>query len=495
MADLDSCFHVRVWRSIYTTCHRIHRIMCNATEMWWKIDCARDRAAHLSFLRSKGGPRAIVSELRPLNEQQIYRIETMLNHWKGMCQGFGGHRLHTLEFSGSQSSFGYFSWILERPLPRMEHLKINVTDAINEEDEFALPNPVTLKLPMDVPLRTLDLRNVTLSWSSQFHLFNGLRELHLNFRDCDPVVTIPEDELFGIFDASPQLECLSLLRVGHEVPVKNGRLLPPERILQLPNLTSLRLDNDPMVIKHTLAYMDLPVIASLEIRSFISWDMVQILNDLLFPDDRLPARLFPRPPIFAVQATGTEGSGASIEIGIGSINLRFDFPLGQGERGRNVVMSCIPRLVPPSVTSIELDYTKLDEGGWRDFFASHTEIRSIECTEFCGRSVSRSLWDALSPTGEEDTSILCPMLESILIMSYAEGVQFTSLSCCLRRRQTTGFKLRRLKIMDCHGFLTSVDEFNEEFGPLVETVEAGKPSKFAQRWGRNHSIGWEMHEI
>ena len=261
MDDLDHCYSGHVWSSIHSTCHRIHRIVCSATELWWKVDCKRSEMAHFMFVRSKGCPRVIVADLCQANSGQLGFTEKMLDHWK---DEFRGQRLHTLEFVVFPFTFDYLSWILEYSLPRLERLKINLTDSI---DDF--PIPVALEFPVDTPLRVLDLRNVTLSWSSQSQLFNRLRELHLNFGDCDPVVTIPEDELFGIFDASPQLERLSLVQVGHEVPVKNGELLPPKRVLHLPNLVSLKLDNDPLVVKYTLAYMGLPVIASLEIRSYV----------------------------------------------------------------------------------------------------------------------------------------------------------------------------------------------------------------------------------
>ena len=143
-------------------------------------------------------------------------------------------------------------------------------------------------------------------------------------------------------------------------------------------------------------------------------------------------------------------------------------------------MSCIPSLVPPSVTALELEYTQFSEREWRDFFMSHPEVRSIECTEFYQVAVSRSLWDALSPVGE-DPDIPCPRLESIFITSYTRDVTFTPLSDCLRKRQAAGFKLRRFKMVDFHLVMTDMDEFHKEFSPLVEVLEAPKPSKVAQR--------------
>ena len=355
----------------------------------------------------------------------------------------------------------------------MENLTINIIDSIEDDEMQPSLRPAALALPMDMPLQVLDLRNIMIP-SSHSRLFNGLRELSLNFRDCDDIMVLSEDELFGVFDASPQLERLSLLRVGHQVPVRNGRPLPPKCILQFPNLTSLSLENNPTVVKYTLAYMDLPAIDSLKIRSFIAWEVAYTLPDLFFPDDRLPARLFPIPQTLAVRTVGLGGRNSSMEIDIGRIGLRLDFPFGQGERGRNIVMSCIPQLVPPSVVSLELEPTDLEERGWGDFFASHTQVRSIEYEQPSWVPASGTLWDALSPAGEEATDVPCPELESISVTSSFTmiGTSLTALSNSLRNRQAAGFKLRRLKMMDHKGFLADIEGFHDEFGPFVETAES-----------------------
>jgi hypothetical protein len=468
MARLDSYSHPHAWMPIYRTCHHIHSIMRSATELWWMVDFTHGKKTHLVFVRSKGSPRVILSDLRSMSEERLSGIERLLDRWKDGL-GLRGHRLHTLEFYGGPPSFRHFSWIFKQSLPSVKRLKVNINDSL-EDDMAPLKYPVFLELPADMPLRTLDLRNVVLSWSSHSHLFNGLRELHLSFVDCNHVVMIPEDDLFGIFDASPQLEQLSLLRVGHEVPVRNGRPLPPKRILQFPNLASLRLDNNPIVIKYTLAYMDLPVINSLDIHSFISWDVAHTLIDLFFPDVNLLARLFPDPPIFEVRTLGTE-SDASIETDIGAIRLRLAFPFGQGERGRDIVMSYIPHLVPQSVTTLQLECTNLEEWTWRHFFTFHSEIQSIHCTELSGIPVSAALWNALLPAGGEGAGVPCPRLESIYITSFTRDVPFTPLSNCLRNRQTAGSKLKYLDILDYHGLLADVRGFHEEFGPLVETAK------------------------
>ena len=473
MTGLAPSSHCHPWKPVQLICHRIRRIMCDAVELWWGIDCRYTRTAHFILARSEWDPQLIFTDLRCMEEERLAVIEKTLNYWRDK-QRFKGHRLQTFKFYGSQFNIDNFSWIFERPLLRLESLTIKIIDAIEEDEISILLYPVTLELPVDadMPLKVLDLRNVTIPWSSHPHLFSRLRELRLSFRDCFEIVTIPEDELFGVLGASPQLEHLSLLQVGHEVPVRDGRLLPPKRTLKLTNLASLCLDNDPMVVKYVLSYMDLPVIHSLEIRSLISSDLAHTPIDLFFPDDRLSSRLFPNPRTLAIKTVG-RGRDASIEIEIGGVGLRLDFPLGEGERGRNIVMSCIPNLVPPSVTALKLEYTTLEERGWRDFFMSHPQVRSIECTEFSRMPISREFWKGLSPAGEGGAGVPCPELESIsIVVSYCRKIAFTPISNCLRDRQAVGFKLRNLKLMGSYGSLADMEGFHEEFTPLVEVAEA-----------------------
>ena len=475
MAELDTFMHPLVWMSIYGACHRIHKIMRHAAELWWKVDCARIKAAYFILLRSGGDPQVVLSDFRSGRRLGIERI---LEYWRDNV-GFKGHRLRALKFYGSPSTFHHFSWILEWPLPRVKSLKIHIgefTDEIDNNLTEAPWNHVPLELPVGMLLQILDLRNVTLPWSTQSHVFNGLRELHLSFKDCGYIVMIPEVELFGIFDASPRLEHLSLLQVPHQIPLIGNTPLPPKRILRFPNLLSLSLDNDPMVVKYTLEYMDLPVIDSLKIRSFISWDVTHAIINLFFPDGRLPARLFPNPPIFEVRPIDQEPD-PSIGAEIGSVSLQLDFPFDEGELTRSSFMLLISHLVPPSVTTLKLDYTNLEEEGWKGLFASHPEVRFIECKEGCGAPVLKSLWDALSSTGGENTDVPCPKLESILITTYTDEViaSFASLSDCLRNRKIEGFTLKHLEILDVHGFMSAleIDGFHHEFYPLVGTVKAG----------------------
>ena len=150
------------WRPIFCTCHQIRNIMRTATELWWKANFSWHRIVNLAFLRSKGCPQAIIADLQPWDYEKNAYARKALNFCRDKLS-LHGHRLHTLELCGEPSDIAHFSWIFERPLPRLDHLKIHFFPPLGEyENELPLPDPVALQLPTDLLLRALDLRNATL---------------------------------------------------------------------------------------------------------------------------------------------------------------------------------------------------------------------------------------------------------------------------------------------------------------------------------------------
>ena len=470
------------WRSVLSTCHRIYTIMRKSTEIWWEVnyDCMTGslRAAHISFMRSKGKPRVLIADLDPWDFLLSTDVESFHDYWR-VNRVFQGSELHTLEFSGNSATFDHFSWVLKGPLPRLKRLKIHILPALDDADSpIPLPIPFALQLPPDIPLRVLDLHNVTRPWSLDY--FTGLRELHLQFKHCNEGVTMSEKELLGILDASPRLERLSLVRI--KVGNNQSR---PKRIVRLPNLISLWLANCPEVVGYILAHMDIPAIMSLDIFAQISGgDVAQALG-LLFPDNRLPKRLFSNPPIFKI---GMRNIGARrMELTIGSFNVRFESDRFSS-LGQNVVVACIP-LVPPSVTTFQADFSELDQEVWREFFRSHPGVRSIGCYKhYSTGSEYKPLWEALSPA-EEDGAVLCPNLESISFKLPSERAVLVSLLACLRARTSAGFKLRYLHVND-KGNLGEARRVVEDFRNVVEALELRFPP--AKQQGVSLAL---LHEV
>ena len=137
-----------------------------------------------------------------------------------------------------------------------------------------------LRLPADLSLRVLDLANVTLPWSS-YPLLTELRELHMDFTECDSFVEISEEELVGILEASPRLESLSLIRLIPKAPVVNNQQqYTPTRIVKFASLASLNLDSFLELVQYILAHMEVPAIDSLKIRAglFSPWDVELFLD-------------------------------------------------------------------------------------------------------------------------------------------------------------------------------------------------------------------------
>ena len=466
MEDME---YPHVWRPIFSTCYRIHTIMCTTTELWRKADFFLDRVAHLVFVRSMGNLQEITADLRAWGDWR----DEWTQYIVGFCRDnlvLRGDNLHKVELYGSPSDVAYWSWIFEPPLPRLSNLKIHFFATDDEWNEDSLSDPVLLELPTHLPLQVLDLRNATLPWSS--NLFTGLKELYLVFRDCDEPAEISEDELLRIFEASPQLERLSLGDLILRIPVTGGQLqYTPIRIARLPSLVFLKLNGLPMDVGYILSHMDIPAITSLEIRSQPSFWEVERCLDFFFPDDRLPNRLFPNPPVFEVWPDTGEGMWFSLKSTIGSAKIQFDIDSDDTETSCSTIMTCIHPLIPPSVTNLRLDYSGLGEEEWEVFFASRPEVRSIESTKSAWYPVSDSLWDALSPG--PGGIILCPNLDSISVFN---NPATASLLNCLRNRKDAGFRLKYLKLWGVS------DELAGELRLLVEELQVfSKPVKLSEK--------------
>ena len=364
MEDID---HPYDWRQVFTTCHRIHTIMCTSSELWWKADFVLDKGAHLAFARSMGNLQEITADFRTFGDWQEGHTQNAVDFCSQNMVLYG-HKLHTVNICGLPSDVVHWSWIFERHLPRLHHLKIHFFAPVGGRG--SLSDPVVLELPTDLPLWVLDIRNAMLPWSS--NLFTGLSELCLDFSDCDALVEISEDELLGIFDASPQLERLSLTDLTPSNPVA-----APTRTVQLPSLTFLRLDDVPQFIGYILSHMNIPAIASLDVHFQLSFWEVEESLDAIFPDDRLPNRLFPNPPVFEVRPERVGGAYDSLKVKIGSAKIQFDCDTDDAETSFTEIMSCVHSLVPASATTLRLDYSGLDEGEWVEFFGLHPGVRSI----------------------------------------------------------------------------------------------------------------------
>jgi hypothetical protein len=179
-----------------------------------------------------------------------------------------GHKLHTFGLCERPSDVSYFSRIFERPLPRLNRVKTYFFPP-SKDNDLAWSELVDLQLPTDLPLRLPDLRDATLPWSS--NIPTGLGELHLDYRDCDPTVEMSEDRLLGILDVSPQLERLELLELmlARDDPPRHAYT----RIVQLLRLVFLEFDTPAASVACILAHINIPAVASLEIRSQIrAWE-------------------------------------------------------------------------------------------------------------------------------------------------------------------------------------------------------------------------------
>lgn len=453
------------WQSVFSTCYHIRAVMNNAAELWQQANFVSDkRALPVSvFARSQGNLQEITADLIVWGDCRDDHARNALRFCRDNLV-LHGHKLRALDLRGCPSDIINFSWIFERPLPRLEYLKIHFYPLWLKESGSYIQDPEILQFPADLPLRVLDLSNATPPWSS-YLLFTELRELHLDFTECESFVEISEEELLGILEASPRLESLSLIRLLPKAPIVDGeRDYNPIRIVKLASLTSLDLDSLAELVGYILVHMDLPVIDSLKIRGeFSPWE-VEVFFGYLFPDFLLPERLLTNPPIFEIWPDGGYGIYDSLKVRIGGIHIQFDFDMDDEEEASETIIGCVLPLVPLSVTALRLDHSDLDKGEWAEFFQLHTEVRSITSSSLVDgfrTLLSEPLWDALSPAGA-DAVTLCPKLESI---SLPNELISTPLFNCLLNRKSAGYGLKHLALRDVD------DRSAEALESLVEELQ------------------------
>ena len=127
-----------VWKPIFSTCCHVHRIMCNETDIWWKVDVSLGREAQVVLMRSKGNPRAVIAKFDPWDKWETSTRNSVLIHWRDEWV-LQGDKLHTLEFFGTPYS--------------LERLKLHVVSALYDEDDF-VSDPVLIHPPVNTPPST-----------------------------------------------------------------------------------------------------------------------------------------------------------------------------------------------------------------------------------------------------------------------------------------------------------------------------------------------------
>ena len=190
------------------------------------------------------------------------------------------------------------------------------------------------------------------------------------------------------------------------------------------------------------------------------------------PGNCLPKRLFSNPPVFRVgNPSGYHPEVTSLGFTIGGFKVDSDFSPG----GAEAVAVALITSVPPSVTTLNLEFSRLDAQEWKQNFRS-PRIALVECAEL--EPVSESFWDALTSPEGGDRVVLCTRLKYIVLEVHAKTAQLKPPISCLRRRRSAGFKLRHSKIREDNPWAYKVAE---HIRPLVKMLEVDFPSELTQK--------------
>jgi len=206
---MEDTEHSTVWRSIFSAYHHTHDNTCSTTELWWKANLSWAGCRSLRSRRHGGAPDDVcgVTGGTRIPKKPLTFTGTS---WYFMVTGFT-----RLNSAGGPPTSLTFSGFSKHPLPHINRPNIYFLRPLGE-DESEPPCRTRYLCHFDGSAVTvLDLRKVRAALLIQ--TFTGLSELHLDFAECGPFVEVSEEELPGIFYASPRLESLSV-RVKPRLP-------------------------------------------------------------------------------------------------------------------------------------------------------------------------------------------------------------------------------------------------------------------------------------
>jgi len=350
--------------------------------------------------------------------------------------------IHTLDFFGTGGLWPYFSWIFDEPLPNLKHLSIS--KALSPS--IAIP-------PIDSIgkcLETLSIHNVEIPASLRY--LCSLKKLRIDISSARYLMV---DQLTTLLDSVPRLETFFLTCTDPDDPLPNES--QPKHVVTLSHLTSLRLVAPVSEVESMLDHLSLPAIDSL---TLCSVDSVSSQIRLCGFQNIIVDYRFKGTPNFPRSTT----SGTQVRMcGFQTDRHPMRAPGGWAE-----LFPAMDRIVPLSVTELEVTRDTLDERRWREFAERRPGVRSIVSSyDSKNFALSRGLWRALSPNHPPHPAVLFPKFESVTLKAEHPSMIPSAALCCLRMRSEAGFKLKRLEVQGT-GKLCHAGRQAEDFRPLAD---------------------------
>ena len=434
---VDDTIRTPAWTIILPTCHYLYQTILFTPQLWGKISCTHPEKMFKRFEMAQWCPTEVYAHLFVWNGED--RIKAALDSVRDAGK-LRRDMIHTLEFRGETEMWSHFSWIFDEPLPSLRHLTVSVV--------MRSGHPIPFTASIGKHLETLSIDNLSIPVSS--HLSHNLRNLHVGFsKDCHSW-SMTMHQLIAILNASPRLETLSLERTCPNTSSRSDNQSKP--VATLSNLKSLALTGSVPEAVSILDHLNLPSITSLT----LDLSDMQPSHFRLFSKDTLANSLFNITPIFPhFTQSGMIKMGGLKLVRLATDDWRETFLL-------------MSRMVPLSVTELEIIQDTLDKSHWREFACQRPEVYSIPTYHMRSCRSSR-LWRALLPDEDDPSATLFPKLKSVTLKVEHLSMIPRLVLDCLRMRSEAGFRLRRLEVQDS-GKLRHVGRQAEDFRPLVDEL-------------------------
>lgn len=432
------------WMYVTRVCSRWRNVAMGASTLWTFLDMRAGVRLVSEFIK-----RSKIAPLDFFMNSTAASVETVEQAMRVVKPHFG--RVRRFEASLRLGAMTRLVEDLQQDAPILETISLAPAShnvIVPRDTAIIIPNIFNGHAPS---LRQIHLSNTSIPWSL-FQPPGGLVILDLNYQSPSEA---PSMEIFlDILTNSPNLETLSLAHAGPQLS-SNVFLCPtrtPTKIVDLPRLQALTLNNRAVDVAHLLVYLDVPTTCKLYLTAdYTNWSgshdpytpllsqgssAARVLSSTLF----LTISIDDMDNVSVVGHNTLDANPVRPSIDITSYDSPYISPL----------LNFTSFLQSSQVKELDIKNfaTHGSETDWRHVFSNLNRLSTLCMTESNGVLVPVELvLRALQTTQVDRDSIVCPSLERLSLVGFDFGSSMDKeLVGLCTRRATSGAPLATIHI-------------------------------------------------
>lgn len=409
-------------------CHSWHIIASRTSRLWQVIQLWNTRMSRFCLDRCHGGPVQVIQWGNIVRETVTDGYKDLLDAHAHQLKQFTIRNCHV------QGARAFLGKLKDVTFPMLECVELYIASEDENPRIQALqwhPSPNSYTFVHQIMLSGVQV-------PLESGLFSSLTKLVLKNQWLDDEPS-PEDpsiqEFVGMLEGCRNLRCLHFQYPGPRLPRDAVQYPEPQRIVSLPSLSKLLIEDEALHVAQILAHIALPTSAKISV-IYDNQDctLIEDLFPKIIPRDRshFPRFSSARKLIYYVD------NCLKVEFKLEPTNLEFHLNMWgsniNGDDGSDDLSNSLNfefkhglftnRLIPEMTTIQELDITLQETWGislhaWRTILPQLTSLRSLSYSCYCpepGTEI-KDLFDSLMDE-DIDGDLWCPDLECIELCDF-----------------------------------------------------------------------------